>query len=299
MKLQTNDLITLSVSAITAAKNAGKFISAYKDKPFIISTKTTDEGQLSKAAQIVTEVDIKSQGLILKELKPSIEAYDLALLTEESVDDNSRLYKDYYWCIDPLDGTLPFTEGKSGYSVSIALVSRKGTPVIGAIYDAVLDNVYHAIYDAGAFKNGKIWQPQKPEYSNTQLTFITDRSFLNHNQIERIKSELNKIALELGYTGLEVIEPGGAAMNAIWALEKPGACYFKFPKNQIGGGSLWDYAASACIYQEIGGFSTDIYGYPFELNNPRTTFMHEKGLIYTNDKILNKRIQELYQLIVT
>lgn len=297
MKLRTNDLIALSVSAITAARNAGKFISTYKDKPFVVSTKTTNEGVLSKSAQIVTEVDIKSQSLILKELNRSIENYDLALLTEERLDDNSRLYKDYFWCIDPLDGTLPFTEGKSGYSVSIALVSRKGTPVIGVIYDAVLNNVYHAVYDEGAFKNGKVWKPKKPNPSGQKLTFVTDRSFLNHDQIENIKSKLEAAAVELGYSGLETLEPGGAAMNAIWALEKPAACYFKFPKSQIGGGSLWDYAASACIYQEIGGFVTDIHGKALELNNPRTTFMHEKGLIYTNDMDLNKKIQQIYKSI--
>ena len=52
--------------------------------------------------------------------------YDFGILTEETPDNGSRLVKDYFWCVDPLDGTLPFTEGTPGYSVSIALVSKSG-----------------------------------------------------------------------------------------------------------------------------------------------------------------------------
>ena len=54
--------------------------------------------------------------------------YDLALLTEESEDDRSCFEKDYFWCIDPLDGTLPFTRNEAGYSVSIGLVAEMVRP---------------------------------------------------------------------------------------------------------------------------------------------------------------------------
>ena len=64
----------------------------------------------SRASQIVTEVDLMSQEMILKHIHPTCEEYDLGLLIEESNDDLSRFEKDYFWCIDPLDGTLPFVE---------------------------------------------------------------------------------------------------------------------------------------------------------------------------------------------
>ena len=74
-------------------------------------------------------------------------------------------------------------------------------------------------------------------------------------------------------------------MNAIWALENPPACYFKFPKPS-GGGSLWDYAATACIYQEAGAVAVDFQGNPFDLNRPDSTFMNHHGVIFaTNHKI--------------
>jgi fructose-1,6-bisphosphatase/inositol monophosphatase family enzyme len=67
-----------------------------------------------------------AQAAVLEVLAPTFKAYDLGLLTEELADDGSRFEKDYFWSIDPLDGTLPFTQGKPGYAVSIALV-RRGT----------------------------------------------------------------------------------------------------------------------------------------------------------------------------
>jgi myo-inositol-1(or 4)-monophosphatase len=118
-------------------------------------TLNTKNGGASLAAQVVTEVDHLSQDIILKTLHPSCLIYDLALLSEESPDDNQRLQKDYFWCIDPLDGTLPFIESVPGYSVSIALVSREGQSMLGVVYDPVTQTLYHAIQGQGLGKTLK------------------------------------------------------------------------------------------------------------------------------------------------
>ena len=121
MELSESDLFELAKTAIHAATTAGKLIKSSQGKELARQHKA---GGSSKAAQIVTEVDFESQKIILEVLEPSSKEFGLALLTEESVDDKSRLEKDFFWCIDPLDGTLPFTESVPGYSVSIALVSK-------------------------------------------------------------------------------------------------------------------------------------------------------------------------------
>jgi len=48
------------------------------------------------------------------------------------------------------------------------------------------------------------------------------------------------------------VEGYGAAINAMQVLDNPPGFYFKFPKPQEGGGSLWDFAASAAIFNECG-----------------------------------------------
>jgi len=83
-------------------------------------------------------------------------------------------------------------------------------------------------------------------------------------------------------------------MNAIWVLENAPACYFKFPKPENGGGSLWDFAATACIFREVGAIASDIYGAPLDLNRPDSTFMNHRGILFTADHESAQRIIDLF-----
>ncbi|MCW8962212.1 MAG: inositol monophosphatase, partial [Gammaproteobacteria bacterium] len=154
MKLSTDDLLSIQKIAITAATEAGRIIADHAGKRVNVQHKS---GGDSLAAQVVTEVDLLSQETILKHLRPTCEQYELALLTEESSDDGSRLEKDHFWCIDPLDGTLSFIESTPGYAVSIALVSRAGTPLIGVVFDPLTNTLYSAVQGQGAMRNGQPW----------------------------------------------------------------------------------------------------------------------------------------------
>lgn len=290
MKLTPNDLQLLSQHAISAAKNAGQIISKYSNSFVAVNTKT---GGTSLASQVVTEVDILCQNIILQHLEPTCNTYDLALLTEESPDTFDRLLKDFFWCIDPLDGTLPFIESTSGYAVSIALVSRQGIPCLGVIYDPLKQTLYHAIKGYGAFRNYQPWELSSAS-TKQPLTFITDRSFKQHSLFPVVIEALRKIASHLGHNDINCISHGGAAMNACWVLEKAPACYFKFPKPENGGGSLWDYAASACIFSEIGAIASDIFGKPLQLNRPDSSFMNHQGVLYSSHREIAKEIIQMF-----
>ncbi|GGZ93684.1 3'(2'),5'-bisphosphate nucleotidase CysQ family protein [Algibacter mikhailovii] len=291
MILNTHDLETLCRLAIKAAKSAGALIRDYSQKSIRVHNKNAGS---TKASQIVTEVDFKSQELILNLLQPSITRYDLGLLTEELPDTKDRLHKDYFWCIDPLDGTLAFTESTPGYAVSIALVTKNGQPQLGVVYDPVTQTLYHAIKNKGAYKNDKTWQLPEPKHERP-LQFYFNRSFKALDSFSSVLKALKKIAISLSAQGINTNTSSGAVMNACYALENTPSCYFAFPKNTEGGGSLWDYAATACIYLELGASVSDIYGVPLDLNNQESTFMHRKGVLYASQHSLSKKIQKLYQ----
>lgn len=292
MQLNNNDLYLLSQCAISAAFQAGRMIANYKRDNLVVDSK---QGGSSFASQVVTEVDHLSQAIILQNLMPSCDIYDLALLTEESPDDKLRLEKDYFWCIDPLDGTLPFIESIPGYSVSIALVSRQGIPQIGVIYDPIKQTLYHSVKGGGAFRNAKPWKLSAPSLVDSpSLTFISDRSFAKHPQYQQVLAELEKIVVAQGYKDLKIFQQGGAAMNACWVLEKSPACYFKFPNKNPGGGGLWDFSASSCIFNEQSVVASDIHGQPLDLNRADSIFMNHRGVIYASDALLAKRISEIY-----
>lgn len=292
MHLSANDLFLLSQCAVSAAYQAGQVIAKHSKRTVAVQTK---QGGTSWAAQVVTEVDHLSQETILQTLLPTCDLFDLALLSEESPDDRERLRKDFFWSIDPLDGTLPFIESIPGYSVSIALVSRDGTPYIGIIYDPVEQTLYRAVKGAGAFRNGQALKPAAVSPSIEQtVKFITDKSFAQDPLYEMVLPELEAIAKDLGYGGAEMILQGGAAMNACQVLEKTPACYFKFPKPQQGGGSIWDYAATTCLFHEADVPVSDIYGKPLKLNHSGSTFMNHCGVLYASDADLAGRMIDLY-----
>jgi fructose-1,6-bisphosphatase/inositol monophosphatase family enzyme len=291
MTLTSTDLIKLATIAEDAARKAGELINSFSDTEYIVKHK---DGGHSHASQVVTEVDYRCESLILEQLKESTITYDLAILSEEQEDDKQRLSKDHFWCIDPLDGTLAFTESQPGYAVSIALVAKNGTPLIGVIYDPLKNTLYSAIKGKGAFRNGVRWRLALPTESTT-LTLPCDRSLLVKEDFNSIRQTLNDWALSAGFTGITEIHHGGAVMNACWALENAPACYFKLPKPKKGGGSLWDFAATACLYSEIGATVCDFQGNALDLNRTDSTFLNHRGAIFVTDKNMLNIIQSLYR----
>lgn len=278
MNLTSTHFEQLATTAIAAARAAGKHIAHTRPQEI----RQDKEGD-NRASQMLTEVDGQSQEIILDLLAPTIETYDLGLLTEESEDDGGRLAKDYFWCIDPIDGTLPFIEDVPGYAVSIALVSHEGESVIGVVYDPIEHTLYHAVKGGGAFRNGESWVLRN---QGSQLQIITDRSVADYPYCAYVAE-----ALDASVKG-----QGGAVMNAMWCLENPRACYFKFPKPEKGGGCFWDYAATAAIYTEIGAVVSDMSGQPMSLN-AESIYMNPHGILYATDRALAERIIELKEIL--
>jgi 3'-phosphoadenosine 5'-phosphosulfate (PAPS) 3'-phosphatase len=294
MRLTPDDLALLAQYANTAARAAGEVIDSYCNQTFDINQKS---GGDSYASQVVTEVDLHSEAAIKKALQPTCESYDLALLTEESTDDLTRLQKDFFWCIDPIDGTLQFIESRPGFAVSIGLVTQSGVPLIGVVYDPVLQTMYSSVCGQGVLRNGEPWAitSQSPE-QNRPLTLISDSSLQKKSFYNDLINALEVIAKKTGLTGLQIFEKGGAVMSACSVLENAPAFYLKCPKPEDGGGSLWDFAATAAIFSEMNAVVCDFYGQPLELNRKDSTFMNHRGVIYASDQVLAKNLQGLREL---
>jgi len=270
------DLLQLNNIAIKAALAAGKIIQKYMNEDVFVEEK---KGGESYASQVVTAVDKECEKAILSYLLPSCKEFDLALLSEETEDDGSRFEKDFFWCIDPMDGTLPFINKQPGFSVSIALVANDGTPYIGVVLDPSTDSLYHAIRGKGAFKNNSPWDIKQ---ANDHLTYVTDRKLKDTPRASEIELLLNENAEKLNLNGVKEIAGAGAVLNGIIVLENGPACMLKLPKKESGGGSIWDFAATACIYQELGLIATNFEGGRLDLNKRDGTFMNHEGIFFAN-----------------
>ena len=241
-------------------------------------------------------MDLRADAMISEALRPTCKRYDLALLTEESTDDRQRLEKAAFWSVDPLDGTMAFIKSRPGYSVSIGLVARDGTPLIGVVYNPVTDMLYSAVRGQGAHRQGEPWQPSTTAQEGRPFTLVFDRGFDQRDYYAQVSAALNALAGRYGFEGVQTVEGYGAAMNAMQVLENPPGCYFKFPKPQQGGGSLWDFAASAAIFNACGAVVCDFYGRPLALNRADSTFMNHRGVLYVTDEALADAIRGLWPI---
>ncbi|MBK1876558.1 3'(2'),5'-bisphosphate nucleotidase CysQ family protein [Pelagicoccus mobilis] len=281
-------LSELRLLAVEAAKRAGAFVQERAGGALRVECKEAGD---SEASQVVTEVDRQAQALILEFLQESTRAFDLGVLAEELGDDGSRFEKEHFWCVDPLDGTLPFTENRSGYAVSIALVSREGASKVGVVYDPRGEILYDAALGEGAKRNGVDWALEPSGDSN--LRVFADRSLRKSAVFEALRSGLEELAGERGLGGVEFVCQGGAALNACWTLENGPACYFKLPKRNPGGGSVWDFAATSCLFGELGASFGDVEGEPLELNRVESTFLNHRGFCCATDARLAEGIRRI------
>ncbi|MDP5170368.1 MAG: inositol monophosphatase [Bacteroidia bacterium] len=270
------DLSTLTHIAIKAALAAGEVIQQHMNEEVAVETK---QGGASYASQVVTAVDRACETVMLSHLLPTCEEFGIALLSEETEDDGSRFEQDFFWCIDPMDGTLAFINKQPGFSVSIALVAKDGTPLIGVVLDPSTDTMYHAINGQGAYENGRPWQIK---HTNGHLTYVTDRKLKDSSRATEIERLLAEQVEKLGLNAIQEIVGGGAVLNAIRVLEHGPACMIKLPKKEIGGGCIWDFAATACIFHELGLPATNASGGRLDLNRKDSPFMNHEGVLYAN-----------------
>lgn len=301
---QLQSLLTL---AGQAAQKAGNIIANVDREQLIVGHKT---GGSSLASQVVTQVDIDCEKLIYTLLKKSCEQFNLAFLGEESadtiaIDQHKRLSAPYFWCVDPLDGTLAFTENVPGYAVSIALVNQQGQALLGVVYNPRTDELYQALAKQSTIKlpnidptvkllkNQQPWQLTQLQTTNTSLSVFFDRSFESFAYYPELIKLLEMHALALGYTNITIQNQAGSVFNAIQVMENAPACYFKLPKKEQGGGCIWDFAATSAIASAANIWVSDIYGKPLKLNSAETLFMNKNGVIFASDETLAGTIIEL------
>lgn len=297
MKLYHVHLEELIVIAVQAALEAGDYICGQRS---VHHNQIHKKVGNTEASQIVTDIDYKSQEIILSHLQTTCIPFDIGLLAEEDIADSiahdlhegSRFSKDYFWCVDPLDGTLPFVEGIPGYAISIALVSKEGIPVIGVVYDPKNNVLYQAIKGLNCLKNGSKWELKTTSgdgvKADSEFLFSSNRSFQKLPSYAPMKKDIDELANTLGHGQVVEQQKGGAVMNAIWTLEKAPGCYVALPKMEDGGGSIWDFAATACIFEALGIPPTNCFGKPLTLNDKDTTFMNKHGVVYASGTDIKK-----------
>ena len=93
------------------------------------------------ASSPVSEADIAVNDLVERRLRAATPDY--GWLSEESVDDDSRLGKELVWIVDPIDGTRAYLARREDWCVSVALVAG-AAPVLAAVFAPATDEFFFA-----------------------------------------------------------------------------------------------------------------------------------------------------------
>ena len=117
------------------ALKAGEAIMQIYNKDFSIEYKD-DKSPL-------TEADLKSNEIIctnLQKLYPNI-----PIMSEENKQVSYYIRKnwEYYFCVDPIDGTKEFIKKNDEFTINIALI-YKNRPILGVVYAPALNELYWA-----------------------------------------------------------------------------------------------------------------------------------------------------------
>tara|TARA_B100001964_G_scaffold157755_1_gene173231 strand:+ start:2495 stop:3346 length:852 start_codon:yes stop_codon:yes gene_type:complete len=246
----------LILTTILASKRAGEAILDVYESDFAVEQKD-DKSPLTLA-------DKKSNEIIENALEQTVTVNNstVPILSEEGkeISYEERKKWEYFWLIDPLDGTKEFIKRNGEFTVNIALI-HKHKPVLGIIYIPVKDVFYFAAVNIGTYKleNGEILtddlsiedlidKSQKlPLNSNdkSSLTVIGSRSHTSEEFSEFVK-QLNE-----RHRNVEFIS-SGSSLKLCLVAEGKADVYPRF-----GPTMEWDTAAGQAIVEQAKGTVMD------------------------------------------
>ena len=244
----------LKTTLIKAAEAGAAELKHFFNGEFKISNK---EG----INNLVTEADHAAEKAIIDVIRK--EYPDHFILSEESGEIRSG--SEFKWIIDPIDGTVNFSNGIPICCVSIGL-EKSGEMLLGCVYNPIMDEFYFAQKGMGAFLNDKkISVSSKNEVIKSCLVTGFPYTYLDepNGPLEVFEKLIRK--------GIPVRRLGSAAIDLCWVAA---GRFDGFYEHHL---QAWDSAAGFLMVEEAGGKVTDFKGNPYSPYQPH--------LLATNGKI--------------
>ena len=221
---------------VKIAKDAGKAIMKIYNQDFDVEYKT-DSSPLTNADKWANEIIATS----LNEL--SVNSFfkkNIPIISEEgrTIPYNERKNWEYFWLIDPLDGTKEFVKKNGEFTINIALIYKEN-PVLGVVYLPAFNVCYWAKRDEGAFKDGKKLPLKTIEQRNV-YKIVSSRSHMSNETKVFIKA--------LDTDKEKVIISTGSSLKICLVAEGEADIY-----PRLGPTMEWDTAAAHAIVNESGG----------------------------------------------
>ena len=239
------DLARMQKVALAAALEAGKVQTKNFRRKIDVSEK--------KNAGLVTEVDLKSEALILRRLRQAFP--DFAIIGEESGRSGAFANGTPVWHVDPLDGTTNYAHGFPMYGVSIG-VAVGDEPVMGVVHAPSLRETWWAAAGLGAFHNGRrMHVSRRATLPNSLLA--TGFAYMKGPNLRDAIERFRRASLK----ARAVRRPGAAALDLAYVAL---GVYEGFWECSL---SSWDVCAGVALVREAGGQVSDYSGGPFRFTD--------------------------------
>jgi 3'(2'), 5'-bisphosphate nucleotidase len=220
----------------------------------ILEVYATDFSVRGKAdTSPVTEADERAEQLIV----PALRALDatVPVVAEEAVaaGDNPAV-GEWFWLVDPLDGTREFINRNGEFTVNIALVHR-GLPVLGVVLAPALGRLFAGAAGQGAYleEGGTRRAIRCRPVPDAGLTVVASRS---HG---------DAAALDAFLAGRRVAALANAGSSLKLCLVAAGEADL-YPR--LGRTMEWDIAAGHAVLAAAGGQVTALDGAPLCYGKP-------------------------------
>lgn len=240
----------LSVSVSAAEKASKEILNVYYSGDF--------QSEAKGDASPLTLADKKAHQCIVEILKSS----DFPILSEEgkTIPYEERKNWEYFWMVDPLDGTKEFIKRNDEFTVNIALI-HQGKPVLGVVAVPVSGDVYYAGGGEAWLKRGgketKLAMRPPVDLSRKGLRVVASRSHMNQETKDFIDN----------LTDAELVT-AGSSLKFMLLAEGKADVYPRYAPTME-----WDTAAAHAIVQAVGLRVTE-YG-------------SGKELVYNKENLLN------------
>ena len=189
----------------------------------------------NNARDLKLQIDIDAEEIIKEHIA---QKSSLPILAEES--GKSGDLDEFFWVVDPLDGTSNFLRNIPISCVSISLMQGL-TPVIGAIFDFNNSDLYYAHKESKAYVNNMELSVSSLNLKK-ESTLVTGIPSKDNYSDEEFK---NMISDFQSWKKIRMI--GSAAMASVYVASGKAEAY---KENGI---FLWDVAAGAAIVEAAGG----------------------------------------------
>ncbi|MBI5273505.1 MAG: inositol monophosphatase [Chlamydiales bacterium] len=254
----------LSSFAMQLALQAGRILKGGFGSHFLVESKTDRH-------DLVTEYDRKVESFLIGEIKKKYPSH--SFLAEESGASNTD-QSGLKWIIDPLDGTVNFAHHIPMFSVSIA-ITHQDTVLVGCIYNPMVDEMFHAIYQHGSYLNNK-----KIQVSSTKkLKDAMIATGFPYNVAENPFHCIDQFA-HIAKLGIPIRRIGSAAIDLAYVAAGKFDAFWEVILQP------WDFAAGLLIIKESGGMVSDLKGRPVSI-------YQKSSIVATNSHLHTQAIEHL------